>query len=71
MVNKEVLQQALIVRPTRAVATAGHRKQVEVLVCFDERIRNLQRGRRVNVRIQFTIDEQQFALKFGGVVHVG
>jgi hypothetical protein len=53
-----------------AVACAGDDQQVEVLVCFDERVGHLHRGGRIDVAIQFADDEQEFALQVFRVGHV-
>ena len=54
-----------------AVATTGDVEEVEVLVGFSESVRHLQSGRRIDVRVQLTDNQQELALKLSRVFNVG
>ena len=63
MVDEEVVALLVAVGAAVGVAGAGDHQEVEVLVGFDECIDNLEGGGRVDVGVELTDDEQQFALQ--------
>ena len=56
--------------PPFGVVGARNHEQIEGLVGFDQRVHDLHRRRRIDVRVQLTDDEQQIALQLRRVVDV-